>query len=169
MIVAMSRVMAADPAGTFFDLYQRESTTVLRYLRSTLRDEAAAEDLCADTFFKAWNAWGRFRGNDAEARAWVMRIARNLVIDNVRRDGRVKFSPLTDAATAVALPADAEMMDLRNAMDHLGRDDRELLAMRIAGLSHAEIARVQKKSEAAVKKAWQRALVKLRAHLEVRA
>jgi DNA-directed RNA polymerase specialized sigma24 family protein len=51
-------------------------------------------------------------------------------------------------------------------MSRLGRDDRDLLAMRVAGLSHLEIGSVQGKSEAAVKKAWQRALKQLRSELE---
>jgi RNA polymerase sigma-70 factor (ECF subfamily) len=163
-------VRVADRSTRFYDLYQREAVVVLRYLRSTLRQPVAAEDLCADTFCKAWDAWPRFSGTDAEARAWLMRIARNLVIDSVRRDGRVKFTELAaEQPSALGSETDAEVLDMRRAMKSLERDDRELLAMRMAGLSHAEIARVRGKSEEAIKKAWQRALVRVREQLEVRA
>lgn len=158
----------ADSATRFYDLYQSEAVTVLRYLRSTLHQPAAAEDLCADTFCRAWDAWPRFSGTDAEARAWLMRIARNLVIDSVRRDGRVNFTELpADQPSPLGTETDAAVLDLRRAMESLDRDDRELLAMRMAGLSHAEIAQVRGKSEEAIKKAWQRALVRVREQLEV--
>ncbi len=160
---------AVDLSASFYALYDRDAVVVLRYLRSAVRDHALAEDLCGDTFCRAWDAWPRFRGDDTEARAWVMRIARNLVIDRVRRDGRVKFEvlPEADALAARDNTSDtAEGLDLRRAMAGLGRDDRDLLAMRIAGLSHAEIGQVQGKSEDAVKKAWQRALAQLRGQLE---
>lgn len=158
----------AGAATTFYDLYQREGVVVLRYLRSTLRQPAAAEDLCSDTFCRAWDAWPRFSGTDAEARAWLMRIARNLVIDSVRRDGRIKFTELAaDQPSPLGTETDAAVLDLRRAMENLDRDDRELLAMRMAGLSHAEIAQVRGKSEEAIKKAWQRALVRVREQLEV--
>ena len=157
-------------SDAFDALYAREARTVLRYLRSVVREPAMVEDICGDAFCRAWDSWSRFHGNDAEARAWVIRIARNLVIDRVRRDGRVKFEVLSDDAPSVR-PADdtaltAETLDLQRAMSRLGRDDRDLLAMRVAGLSHLEIARVQGKSEEAVKKAWQRALKQLRSELE---
>ena len=38
--------------------------------------------------------------------------------------------------------------------------------MRMAGMSHAEIGTVQGRSEEAVKKSWQRALIKARSLLE---
>jgi RNA polymerase sigma-70 factor (ECF subfamily) len=154
----------------FDALYSREARTVLRYLGSVVREPAVAEDLCGEAFCKAWDSWPRFRGNDDEARAWVIRIARNLVIDRVRRDGRLKFEVLSEAnpMASAADTADqtAMALDLRRAMSGLGRDDRDLLAMRVAGLSHFEIGSVQGKSEEAVKKAWQRALKQLRSELE---
>jgi RNA polymerase sigma factor (sigma-70 family) len=57
-------------------------------------------------------------------------------------------------------------IDLRRALAGLSDEERDLLALRIAGMSHAEIGKVQGRSEEAVKKAWQRALLKARALLE---
>ena len=97
----------ASLSDAFDALYSREARTVLRYLRSVVREPAVAEDICGDAFCKAWDSWPRFRGTDAEARAWMIRIARNLVIDRVRRDGRLKFEVLREAgpvATAVDTP-----------------------------------------------------------------
>ena len=171
MILEMrqQRSSAMDLSDSFYALYEREALVVLRYLSSAVRNHALAEDLCGDTFCRAWDSWPRFSGDDREARAWVIRIARNLVIDRVRRDGRVKFEALPEGGGPEGLDptaSTAEAIDLRRAMSNLGRDDRDLLAMRVAGLSHAEIGIVQKRSEEAVKKAWQRALAQLKSQLE---
>jgi len=172
MSLAMEgRGTAVEAESSFYRLYDAEAPAVLRYIRAAVRDHALAEDLCGDAFCRAWDAWPRFRGNEAEARAWVFRIARNLVIDRVRRDGRVRWESLREphgiagADDPVGTAASGHV-DMRRATDRLGRDDRDLLAMRVAGLSHAEIARVQGRSEEAVKKAWQRALLRLRQELE---
>jgi RNA polymerase sigma-70 factor (ECF subfamily) len=170
MIKAVGRMgySQAETDARFYDLYSRDAPLVLRYLRSQVRDVAKAEDLCGDAFCRAWDAWPRFRGTDREARAWLMRIARNLVIDSVRRDGRMKFTLLTELTPATPTGgADADLLDLRNAMGLLKRADRDILAMRVAGLSHAEIGSVMQRSEGSVKKAWQRALLDLRRRLEV--
>lgn len=162
------RTLGMELSDSFYALYERDGGVVLRYLRSAVRNEALAEDLCADAFCRAWDAWPRFQGDDHESRSWVLRIARNVMIDRVRRDGRVRFEVLDDSGHATPDPtaSSAEVLDLRRAMTSLSRDDRDLLSLRMAGLSHAEIGAVQSRSEEAVKKAWQRALVQLRTQLE---
>src|SRR5207244_3030959 len=49
------------------------------------------EDMVAETFSRAWRAWPRFRGGDAEARAWLLRIARNHAIAGWRRSRRFRL------------------------------------------------------------------------------
>jgi RNA polymerase sigma-70 factor (ECF subfamily) len=44
-----------------------------------------AEDMTADTYFRAWKARHRFHGSQEAAFGWLLKIARNLVIDEVRR------------------------------------------------------------------------------------
>lgn len=155
---------AATGAAAFATLYAREAQTVLRYLR-TAGGDADAEDLCSETFVRALDAWARFRGDDAAARYWVMRIARNALIDHFRRRGRSRTVGLPET-TAAPSPDHARRLAIEAALALLDRDDRELLALRSAGLSYAEISQVLKRSEAAVRKANQRALDRVRPHLE---
>jgi RNA polymerase sigma-70 factor (ECF subfamily) len=168
--MAAATTRAADLEASFFDLYARESTIVLRYFRSALGDLATAEDLSADTFCRAWDGWARFNGDAHLARAWLMRIARNRLIDHARKNKRMAFVALVGSEPSGTSGTEATAVDrvaMQTALASLGVDDRDLLAMRLAGLSHAEIGAVRKQSEAAVKKAWQRALLKLRPQLEV--
>jgi len=66
-----------------------------------------------------------------------------------------------DLATAVS-----DRTLLERALRQLSSSDRELVAFRMAGLSHREIGRIQGRSELAVKMAWHRAIERLRADME---
>jgi RNA polymerase sigma-70 factor (ECF subfamily) len=160
--------LTGDYEATFYSLYHREAPLVMRYLVAAVHDTATAEDLCGDTFCRAWDGWARFQGDDAAARGWVMRIARNRLVDHVRRNRRVTFEALPDQVSSGSgtVAAVAERLDLRRALAGLSADERDLLAMRLAGLSHVEIGEVQGRSEEAVKKSWQRTLLKARNLLE---
>jgi RNA polymerase sigma-70 factor (ECF subfamily) len=166
IIAAKGTQLADDTEATFLDLYDRESALVLRYARSAIGD-GDAEDVCADTFCSAWLAWPKFRGNVAAERAWIMRIARNKVIDRGRANRRADLAVLRDEAAAAGESDVVERLELRAALTRLSRSDRELLELRSAGLTHAEIGAIQGRGEVAVKVAWHRALQRLRPHLEV--
>lgn len=49
------------------------------------RDEALAEDLCQETFYKAFKSLKTFRDEDALFSTWLYTIARNTVISELRR------------------------------------------------------------------------------------
>ena len=154
----------SDLQGSFLALYDREAPIVMRFLRMSIREPADVEDLCGDVFTRAWKAWPRFSGDDREQRAWVMRIARNLAIDAFRRRGRLSVFALDDGATDGGDPA--TRLHVMDALARLSTAHRHVLALRAAGLSHAEIAAVQGRSETAAKVAWHRAAQRLKAELE---
>ena len=152
-------------------LYTQEGPLILRYLRVRATDRSEAEDLHAETFFRAWQAWPRFRGDSVDVRPWLFRIARNLLIDRHRRRGLVRFLPLEGRHTSkraedVAVAVTGRAL-LQEALKRASSSDRELIAFRVAGLSHAEIGKIQGRSEQAVKVAWHRTLERLRSQLEV--
>ncbi len=58
--------------------------SLLRYARTLVGDEAAAEDLVQDTFERALAKRDLFRA-EADARTWLHRIMHNLAVDHARR------------------------------------------------------------------------------------
>jgi RNA polymerase sigma-70 factor, ECF subfamily len=169
-VIAVRGTSSADLEARFMAIYAREGPPILRYLRARSNDRAEAEDLHAETFCRAWQAWPRFRGDATDIRPWLFRIARNLLVDRHRRRRLLWFLPLEnyqasglqdDVATAVT-----NRTLLERALRQLTSSDRELVAFRMAGLSHREIGRIQGRSERAVKMAWHRAIERLRAHME---
>src|SRR5262245_44344003 len=65
------------------------------YAFARLRDREEAEDVVQETFVRAYLGLGELRGN-ASWEAWVMRIARNLCHDTLRRKQVRRSQPIDD-------------------------------------------------------------------------
>jgi RNA polymerase sigma-70 factor (ECF subfamily) len=161
--------LSHDLEATFLAAYQQHGPCILRYLWAQSRNRVEAEDLHSETFCKAWEAWGRFHGDELETRAWLYRIARNLVIDRHRRR-RFVFLPIDGhhgwmGNDEVATCATGKVL-LRYLVGQISGRDQELVALRVAGLTHAEIGKRQGRSEVAVKIAWHRTVQRMRGHLD---
>ena len=70
----------------FHALFDAQYVPVHRYLAHRLGDPAAAEDLAAETFLRAYAARASFR--PGSPRAWLFTIATNLLRDHARGAGR---------------------------------------------------------------------------------
>jgi RNA polymerase sigma-70 factor (ECF subfamily) len=71
----------------FNDLYSRTYLRVFRYIFSLLGGPLQdVEDLTAKTYLRAWKSRKSFHGNENAALGWLLKIARNLVIDDYRRN-----------------------------------------------------------------------------------
>ena len=73
-------------AETFQRLYERCNLIVFRFVYGLHGGPSEdVEDLTAETFVRAWKFRRRFSGSEQAALGWLLKIARNLVIDNHRR------------------------------------------------------------------------------------
>ena len=72
-------------------LIKRHKRKVFTYILIIVRNREHAEDLFQETFLKVFKSLkeGKYT-DDGRFLGWVMRIAHNLIIDNVRRDKRLK-------------------------------------------------------------------------------
>lgn len=84
------------PCGGIEPLYADYRRPVLAYLTRLVGDREAAEDLCQETFIKAMRGWDG-RDPSASAVSWLYRIATNTAYDYLRRQRRIRFTPLLDA------------------------------------------------------------------------
>jgi RNA polymerase sigma-70 factor (ECF subfamily) len=128
----------------FEALYRACRDDVFAYAATLLRDPAAAEDVTALAFERAYCKRRTFDRRRGEERAWLLGIARKAALDELRRRRRLAAltaepeveDPVEDHAE-VALRRTA----LRNAISRLPARDRELVALKFhAGLSNGEIA-----------------------------
>lgn len=130
--------------AAFRELVERHSPALRRYLRTLLHNEADAADALQDVWTSVFRGLPRLK----EARAfttWLYRIARDRAYRDLRRHPpRVEHLVEADLPGAAAEEHDAaEYEQLRAALRHLGRHQRELLLLRFEEeLSSEEIGRL---------------------------
>ena len=152
--------------AALFDQYQPELTRFL--LARTGGDRALAEDLTSQTFTRAWAAFDRYQ--TGSSRGWLYQIARNLLIDHLRRRGTDRLDP--DAPLASSAPALDETIIaqeaselLHGAIDDLSEPQRSIMILRLHGHSSREIALRLGLGHEAVKSHQYRAMAKLKTAL----
>ena len=121
-----------------------------------------AEDVAVEALGRAYAHWPRLRQSPWR-RAWVLRVATNLVIADARRYRRAPNQPIVaeDASDALAVRE-----ALVAALKKLPRRQREAVALRYLGdLSEQETATAMGVSAGSVKTHLSRGLSALRATL----
>lgn len=89
------RLAQTGDRAAFRELYKRFAPSVYRYaIVPTVHDRTLAEDLLADTFVRALENIGRFRWQGKGFLPWLIRIAKNLCLDHLRKSGRVGAWPV---------------------------------------------------------------------------
>jgi RNA polymerase sigma-70 factor (ECF subfamily) len=167
--LAAAATEAPREADLAFDrLYRANRDDVYAYAAGLLRDPAAAEEVTATAFERAYRKRSRFDPRCGEPRAWLFGIARNAALDELRRRGR-RAELAADPADLLAVPLDesAEQAERRLALSAalatLAPRERELIALKFfAGLSNREIAAVTGVSESNAGTRLHRAVTKLR-------
>jgi RNA polymerase sigma-70 factor (ECF subfamily) len=155
----------------FEALYDECFPGVYRYVFARVQDRATAEDLTADAFFKAWRKWPPRKLNGGAPRAWLFRIARNLLIDHYRAEGRRPVEDLDEAEVRDRRPNPGgddhlSVLAVRTALASLSTRDQDVLSLRLAGLTNKDIAAVLKIDKGAAGMACLRALKRLRKRVE---
>jgi RNA polymerase sigma factor (sigma-70 family) len=159
---------AQEPRLAFDLLYRESRDDVYAYAAGLLRDRAAAEEVTATAFERAYRKRSRFDPKRGSARAWLFSIARNAALDELRRRGKHAqlISEPEDLAHLGSVDA-GERSDLRialaGALDTLTGGEREFVALKFfAGLPNSEIGRVLGTSESNVGTKLHRIVNKLR-------
>lgn len=146
------------------ELYDRFAPELYRYIYHRLGAKAFAEDLTAEVFVRVLNV--QRAPNDW--RAYLYRIAHNLVIDSLRRNPHVleqADEELVDRTNDPVERAEVaeEQRRLRKAIARLSPDQQQVIVLKfIEEMSNAEVARILDKPEGAVKSLQHRALTNLR-------
>ena len=74
----------------FSRLYDEHFDKVYRYIYFRVTNQAEAEDLTQEVFLKALNEIGSYKWRDVPFTSWLFRIARNQVVDYIRKQSKQK-------------------------------------------------------------------------------
>lgn len=147
---AVKRAQAGDMEALHF-LYVRFADDVLRYVRSFVHDHHEAEDITQNVFAKLMRAIQKYEQREVPFAAWILTVARNAALDHMRARRAIPTEEVRVADSGSAQLGDERGRDLRQALERLPEDQREVLVLRhIVGLSPVEIADTLGKTESSV-------------------
>ncbi len=157
-------------AEAFGLLYDHYATLVYRYVYNRVGDRATAEDVTSETFVRALRRIDSLSFQGRDVGAWLVTIARNIVLDHVKSSRyrlEVATADMRDADRATDGPEDAVVAHLTNrellaCVQQLGSEQQECIVLRfIHGLSVAETAEIMGKKDGAIKALQHRAVRRL--------
>jgi RNA polymerase sigma-70 factor, ECF subfamily len=169
---ALAAQAAALGDAESFELLMRRHERRIHYLllRFT-RDPALAEDLCQETFLRAWRKLSTFQGSGSFA-GWLARLAHNVFLADRRlaRTARetVTDDPDRDGPAAATVAGNDEAPDLDRLLAVVSPQEQRLLTLSYAaGLSATEIGAMLGESPGTVKAKIHRAKQKIRHHFAI--
>jgi RNA polymerase sigma factor (sigma-70 family) len=156
--------------------YQRKILAFVYHILKSSNMELMAEDLCSETFYKAYRSLHTFREVDASFSTWLYTIARNTVLSELRKHRNVHI-PLDESGFVPVAPSEVapEQTILRNekvnmvraAINNLPEKQRSALILReYDQLDYQEIADILGQSVSSVKSLLFRARSSVKIQLE---
>nr|WP_244868046.1 sigma-70 family RNA polymerase sigma factor [Vannielia litorea] len=132
--------------GAFAQLFDHFAPRLTAMMLRSGMSRAVADDVVQDVLLTAWQKAHLYDPARAQASAWIYRIARNRQIDIIRRERRPVPEALkmeseeTEADAQAALALDQEAAQLREALQNLKPEQREVIERAyLSDLTHTEI------------------------------
>lgn len=160
--------------------YERKILSYIYHMLKSARMETMAEDLCSETFYKAYRSLHSFREVEASFSTWLYTIARNTVLSELRKNKMVQVSLEQNDAWSLAMTlASAEhtpeqsmlrnekVSMVRDAINKLPEKQRSALILReYEQLDYQEIANILGQTVSSVKSLLFRARASIKMQLE---
>lgn len=153
---------------TFEQVYEDNFSYVYNYVYMQLLHKENTEDIVSEAFMKAYSVFDKYDASLASEKTWLCRIAKNLLIDNYRKNASNKVDAV-ESEVLEAVPCDGEyeaVEDETNAivfklLSELKEDEREILTMKYTlEMSNPDIAEILGINAKAVCERVRRALKK---------
>lgn len=171
-VVLVERAQGGD-VDAIGELYDAHHQPIFRYVWSRVGDQQLAEDLTGEIFTRMVTSLQNYRTGTVPFRAWLYRIARNLIIDHHRSEnGRIPASlDVVENLSGGGQPGPIverllTLEQIQAALSGIDPAQQEVIRLRfVAGLSLADAAQAVDKTIPAVKSLQHRGLAALRAAL----
>ena len=112
------------------DLYAAFYKEMLTYCTALTKNRSTAEDLVQDAYVRAMTHWGDlYKLERSQCRAWLYKTARNLFIDQARRQARE--TPAEEEQLALAsFEEDLSQAAVAQLVGRLPEDERAIFSLR---------------------------------------
>jgi RNA polymerase sigma-70 factor (ECF subfamily) len=170
-VLRLQKARARD-RNTLGGIYDEYHPLLYRYIYRRVGDVETARDLTADVFRRFLQATVNGNGPNDQLRAWLYRVAHNIVVDHYRRQHvrqtDLKEEQLVKADDDPGTTAELRIqcVTVRSALERLTTDQQQVIVLKfLEGLTNDEVAHITQKSVGAVKALQHRALAALRRQL----
>ena len=169
------RFLTGDENG-LEEIVKEYKDGLILYLNSFIKNIHISEELMEDTFVKLVIKKPKLDENRA-FKTWLYKVARNLAIDYLRKNSRMKKSDVSDEELT-AIVADKEDLEqnyirkeekilLHKSISNLSENYRQVLYLSyFENFSNKETAEIMKKNKRQVENLIYRAKLSLKAELE---
>lgn len=171
----LARRTAEGDLEAFGAIYRTLLDPLYGYFFWNLSSGVEAEDLTEEVFLRCLTHIGKYDPGKAPFRSWVFRIARNLLVDHLRKSARREAKKAVESdghwepPTGEDLEEEERRRAVRDALRELPPTQRQVVIMKyFTGMTNAEVASALGKSEGAINALQHRALRKLGVILERR-
>jgi RNA polymerase sigma-70 factor (ECF subfamily) len=168
------RVVQRD-AEAFAQLYDRYTDLVYSVALRVVADPALAQDAAQDVFLRLWRRPEAYDASRGRFVSWLVSVARNRAVDEVRMRGRRRvrelgeFNSMEDPPDGraedpqLAVQVQADRLAVRRALAQLPEEQRKALEMAyFSGLTQQEIAEQLQQPLGTIKTRTRLAMRKLR-------
>ncbi|MFC2059278.1 sigma-70 family RNA polymerase sigma factor [Chloroflexota bacterium] len=152
-------------AGLYEDYYDR----IARYIYVRIGDQSEAEDLAGEVFLKALESLDSYKERGVPMQAWLFKIARNLLVDHLRKVSKRKIVPIDNVVVPDTSNPENEvetrlqLKKMSEALKQLTPAQQEVIGLRFfAGLTSDEVAKILGKKSGAVREMQSAAIKALR-------
>jgi len=156
--------------------YERKILAFIYHMLKSSKMENLAEDLCQETFYKAYRSLQTFREVEASFSTWLYTIARNTVLSELRKN-KAQYVSLEDSGVNPQISVDSQpehtilrhekVSMVRKAIENLPEKQRSALILReYDQLDYQEIANILGQTVSSVKSLLFRARASVKMQLE---
>lgn len=134
--------------ASFAELFEYFAPRVKAYMFKMGCSDSMAEEMAQRTMLQIWNKAKLYDPVKAAASTWIFRVARNLYIDEVRRETRFDYNdhdfaliPDTSDDPEISAQKNQSGVIIREALSELSEDQNEIINLSFyQGLSHSKIS-----------------------------
>lgn len=153
----------------FTDIYNQYFKDVYKYTLVLCKNEALAEEITQDTFFKALKSINDFNGK-CKMRVWLCQIAKNTYFTHLKKENNETYAAEIEEAYfdnfEQKLINRESAFQIHKLLHNLDEPYKEVFTLRLFGeLSFAQIAELFEKTESWARVTYHRAKIKLKENL----